>query len=321
METDFLEVARALTQRPIDRLILCKSGRNSRVYKVVCGSDCYALKSYPPRENDPRDRFGTEIRALNFYRENGNPYVPQLLATGQCCALMEWIEGVQITVPDAQDMDQAIDFIRLTHEAVNNGGDAFGPASEQCLSGALLYGHILRRLKTLFALPELKSYIDEEILPLLELARRHAENAKFSVELPRSKQSLIPADFGFHNAIRTDSGRMRFIDFEYFGWDDPVRLAADFLLHPSADLGDASFEYFRLGMKSVFHADEDFDSRLVHLLPLYGVRWALILLNEFIPERWACRVFAGEAVSWEEIKALQLKKSRIAADKASVHLK
>lgn len=321
METDFLKVAEALTSRPVERLILCKSGRNSRVYKVVAGSDQYALKSYPPSASDPRDRFGTEIRALQFYQANGNPYTPKLLALGESCALMEWIEGSPVATPTISDMDQAIDFIARTHAAVNNGGDAFGLASEPCLSGSDLYDHIAKRLEKLITLPELNAYLIDEITPLLDLARRHAENPAFMVQLPREKQSLIPADFGFHNAIRTISGRMRFIDFEYFGWDDPVRLTADFLLHPSLDLGFEHAERFRLGMKSVFHDDEDFESRLLHLLPLYGIRWVLILLNEFIPERWANRVFAGEGACWEEIKAQQLKKSRIAADKVRVHLK
>lgn len=320
METDFLKTAEALAGRPVDRLILCKSGRNSRVYKVVSGPECFALKSYPTGQSDPRDRFGTETRALQFYQANHNPYTPRLLAVGDSCALMEWIEGSPVTAPEAGDIDQAIDFMLRTHASVHNGGEVFGLASEPCLSGADLYGHIARRLNTLAALPELQPYVEDEILPLLDRARRHAENPAFGVQLPKSRQSLIPADFGFHNAIKTAGGRMRFIDFEYFGWDDPVRLAADFLLHPSVDLGAEHFSRFRLGMKSVFHEDADFESRLLHLLPLYGLRWALILLNEFIPERWANRVFAGESASWQEIKALQLKKSRIAADKVRVHL-
>ena len=320
MEADFLKVAETLTGRSVDRLILCKSGRNSRVYQVVAGIDRYALKSYPSQESDPRDRFGTETRALQFYQANGNPYTPRLLALGDSCALMEWIAGSAVTSPGPADMDQAVDFIARTHAAIGNGGEVFGLASEPCLSGADLYDHICRRLKTLIDLPELKSYLGSEIIPLLELARVHADNPAFSVRLAKSKQSLVPADFGFHNALKTDAGQMRFLDFEYFGWDDPVRLTADFLLHPSADLGTDNFARFCEGMKSVFHADQEFEARLLHLLPLYGIRWALILLNEFIPERWTNRVFAGESASWEEIKALQLKKSRIAADKVRVQL-
>lgn len=321
MEAEFIKIAEALSGRRVEQLLLCKSGRNSRVYKVVCGDDVYALKSYPPKNSDPRDRFGTEIRALNFYQDNDNPYTPKLLALGDSCALMEWIEGRLVIAPDAKDIDQAIDFIRLTHAAVNKGGEVFGLASEPCLSGADLYRHISVRLEKLIVLPELKCYLSSEILPLLERARRHAEHAAFTAALPKSKQSLIPADFGFHNAIRTENGRLRFIDFEYFGWDDPVRLTADFLLHPGRALDAQCANQFRSAMISLFQTDEYFESRLLNLLPLYAVRWVLILLNEFLPERWDARVFAGETASHAEIKAQQLKKARLAADKAVDSLK
>jgi hypothetical protein len=36
------------------------------------------------------------------------------------------------------------------------------------------------------------------------------------------------------------------------------------------------------------------------------LRWVLILLNEFIPERWQRRVLAGARQSWTDAKAGQL---------------
>ena len=45
---------------------------------------------------------------------------------------------------------------------------------------------------------------------------------------------LSPSDFGFHNTIK--SKKLYFIDFEYFGLDDPVKLVIDFILHPGMKL-------------------------------------------------------------------------------------
>ena len=45
-------------------------------------------------------------------------------------------------------------------------------------------------------------------------------------------------------------------------------------------------------------------------MPLFGLRWVLILLNEFIPERWQRRVLAGDTGSWAEAKARQLSRAR-----------
>ena len=44
--------------------------------------------------------------------------------------------------------------------------------------------------------------------------------------------------------------------------------------------------------------------------PLFGLRWALILLNEFIPDRWRRRVLAGATESWAEAKTRQLMLAR-----------
>ena len=322
METDLYKIAEYLAGRPVDQLMPCLSGRNSRVYKVVCGNDTFALKSYPPKASDPRDRFATETRALEFYEANCNLHTPRLLAVDipRGIALMEWIDGCLISRPAPDDLDQAIDFIARTHAAESHGGDAFGLAAEPCLCGADLDRHLSVRLEKISSAaqqePELNSFLVHELAHGLERARKNAHGTAFSAQLPRHKQSLIPADFGFHNAIRTAGGAVYFIDFEYFGWDDPVRLAADFIFHPGMVLDEENQSRFRQGMIDIFQADEEFERRLLYLSPLYGIRWALILLNEFLPERWQARVFAGETATFEERKSLQLEKSRIALNKA-----
>jgi len=322
LEVDFKKIAEALIGHPVDRLELCRGGRNSRVFQAICGNDTFILKSYPFKTSDPRDRFGTEIKALKYYEANRNPYTPRLLGVDipRSMALLEWIDGFPVNPPTPSDMDQAIDFIARTHVAEINGGEAFGLATESCLCGAYLERHIDSRLEKFAAValqePELKRFLVDELAPVMESARNFAHGATFATPLPQHRRCLIPADFGFHNALKTAGGQMYFIDFEYFGWDDPVRLAADFLLHPGMELDEEKQRRFRRGMIAIFQADEGFEQRLLHLSPLYGIRWALILLNEFLPERWQARVFAGEGASREEVKSLQLEKSRIALGKA-----
>ena len=79
---------------------------------------------------------------------------------------------------------------------------------------------------------------------------------------------------------------MAFLDFEYFGWDDPVKLTADILLHPGQKLGLPLWRRFRDAAVGVYGDDRSFATRLAAFYPLFGLRWVLILLNEFIPERW-----------------------------------
>ena len=44
----------------------------------------------------------------------------------------------------------------------------------------------------------------------------------------------------------------------------------------------------------LYGRDPVFARRLAAYLPLFGLRWVLIMLNEFIPERWRRRVLAGD---------------------------
>ena len=138
----------------------------------------------------------------------------------------------------------------------------------------------------------------------------HKLSLAFEEELPVSSRTLSPSDFGFHNALRRSDGSICFLDFEYFGWDDPVRLAADFLLHPGMSLGEALRERFLKGMLEAFSGDDEFRVRLALLFPLIGMRWCMILLNEFHSEGWRTRQFAGSSRDRASVLAEQLQKAR-----------
>src|SRR5262249_8026349 len=93
--------------------------------------------------------------------------------------------------------------------------------------------------------------------------------------------------------------------------DDPVKLVADVLHHPGLRLPPQQRARFRAAALAVYgDADPGFATRLAALEPLFGLRWVLILLNEFVPERWRQRVAAGETTPWPHAKARQLGHAR-----------
>ena len=106
--------------------------------------------------------------------------------------------------------------------------------------------------------------------------------------LEPAERVLSPSDFGAHNAIRRPDGSLAFVDFEYFGWDDPVKLTADFLLHPAMRLTREQKERFAARVMGLF-AESDAPARLPALLPLFAVRWICIVLNVFLPEHAGAR--------------------------------
>ena len=69
----------------------------------------------------------------------------------------------------------------------------------------------------------------------------------FVAALPSAQRTLAPSDFGFHNTLRYANGALAFVDFEYFGWDDPAKLTADIMLHPGRPLSAPQRQRFSDG--------------------------------------------------------------------------
>ena len=293
-------------------------GGNNRLYRVEAEDGrIFALKSYPRTEGDRRDRLGAEFAALSFLKRNGVAQVPAALARDERSghALYEWIEGEAVGDPGPSDLDGALDFAARLHDLRHaEGAGTLAWASEACTSGGELMAQVTARLERLRQVaadhPGLGAVLEDGIVPLIH---RCGEALAFGALEPEGR-TLSPADFGFHNAIRRADGGLVFIDFEYFGWDDPVKLAVEFPLHPAMSLGEGLAAHWRRGIDRVYEDMPGYGPRRMAFQPLFAARWALIVLNEFLPERWARRRAAGEddAVA---ARARQLTKARDLLDR------
>ncbi|MGE4219784.1 MAG: aminoglycoside phosphotransferase family protein [Alphaproteobacteria bacterium] len=284
-------------------------GRNASVWRIV-GPDghAYALKRYGAA--DAADRLGAEGDALRFMRAQGFGAVPEIVAADPdvTALLLRWVEGVSPMPADAAGIDACLDFLARLH-ACRQAGVGLRPAREACWTGAELLRQVdarLGRIRDAAARePSLRAFVPDRLEPWrASLPPRIAD-----IATAPAQRSLSPSDFGLHNALRLTDGRLVFLDFEYFGWDDPAKLTADVMLHPGMALDDTLAERFRMGAERLYGADPDFTDRLDTLLPAYALRWALILLNEFLPERWADRRAAGMDGEHAEVKAAQLAKA------------
>jgi hypothetical protein len=316
-------VASALAGRPIDGLERVNGGRNSRVFCVRVGERKFALKQYPSRQDDPRDRLGTEVMVLKLMERQGFPRVPRVVAVDRDLnfALLSWLDGQPVTQVGDADVDQACEFLAHVH-ALRSASEipATSLAAEACLSGAEIERQLNMRLSQLQepAATEyaLSGFLREEYMPaaarILATAKAEADTTglDFNVPLPQERRSLVPSDFGFHNSLRQPDGALAFFDFEYFGWDDPVKMTADVLLHPGTPLEPTRRARLRTGAERLYGTDPSFHARLAAFYPLFGLRWVLILLNEFHPLRWQRRRLAGLTEDWSLAKARQLSRAR-----------
>jgi thiamine kinase-like enzyme len=130
--------------------------------------------------------------------------------------------------------------------------------------------------------------------------------------IPREARTLSPSDFGFHNAVRTREGGLSFVDFEHFGWDDPAKTIADFVLHPGMDSSRELRKAFTEDLLQRFSpSDSALSERTLSLGPLHAVKWATILLNEFLPHSAARRSFAASDTRGDQARLFrQIDKAR-----------
>jgi len=184
------------------------------------------------------------------------------------------------------------------------GKDSWSLASESCLSAKQLYNQINFRFDRLLKVKnkDLHDFLVSTFKSLFSKACARSErnwpSDNIEKDLPKSMQVFSPSDFGFHNAILKNDGELKFVDFEYFGRDDPVKLIADFIWHPAMKLNNLQKIQWFKGAINIFDSDPDLYSRFNAAWPLYGLRWSLILLNEFLQDGWSRRVYGSRDLKY-----------------------
>ncbi|WP_407189238.1 aminoglycoside phosphotransferase family protein [Bradyrhizobium centrosematis] len=300
-----------------------RSGGNNRVFRLeMAEGPPLALKHYP---SDGRDRLGQEYDALTFLSRHGIDSAPRPIAkdANASCALYQWFDGeAAVLRPRHDDADQLADFlIELQKLRDAEGAQALRNASASIFSPEQAVAQYELRLDGLRRAaddhPDLRAFINNSLVPstaaaVTRLRRRYAELGRDpATNLLPAHRALSPSDFGLHNALRTEDGRLRFIDFEYFGWDDPVKLVSDTAIHPGSDLPEAGANRIIERLSRMFEAGDDaFAIRRTVLYPVFGAIWCLIVLNAYLPESRSRRAMAAQGGDLTVRLAGQLDKAR-----------
>ena len=301
-------------------------GANNRVYQVETPSTRCVLKRYFHAPEDTRDRFGAERAFYEWAWSHGVRRTPRPLAwdAEHRFGLFEWTEGRKLEPgePAASHVQQAVAFLsELNADRHQSAAASIPIASEACLSLAEHLTRIDGRVARLAAIEAdgdtdraAITFATERLAPAWRHIRAGIHSQISGAEgqsLDPQKRCLSPSDFGFHNALVNDTGVVRFLDFEYAGWDDPAKLVGDFFCQPQVPVGLEHWDLVVDGLDRALGWNGGLAERAVLLLPAYRIKWCCILLNEFLRSDRARRTFAaGDASEAEASKATQLEKAR-----------
>ncbi|MGV8996291.1 MAG: aminoglycoside phosphotransferase family protein [Parvibaculaceae bacterium] len=303
----------------------CREGGNNLVYEITLANKSLLAKQYYRSPEDPRDRLATEWAFIAYATSQRIANVPAPVVSDAIngIALYQFVEGRKLSGSELQvrHIDAAADFFLAL-----NGPDraeraaAVPVASEACFSITDHCALIDRRVARLAAIEgddDLEKEAKARVAEICEIWRStkkmiEATLAKDHLDpdalLSSSQRCLSPSDFGYHNALLRADGGVTFIDFEYAGWDDPAKMAADFFCQPQVPVDHVFFERF-LDLTMSFSADAEVLKRRTRLiLPAQKLKWACIMLNDFLPDAARRRRFANPEAEKSQRKRAQLDK-------------
>jgi hypothetical protein len=328
-EPDLLEAARGLVRRAGKAqprsLARLAGGNNNRIYRVELDAGApLILKRYFQDPRDQRDRLSAEWDFLQLVWGRGIRATPEPLGhePASNTALYSFVPGSRIAANAVTEdhVATAADFLL----AVNSPRTslALSPASEACFSFAQHLETVNRRVERLAHLApdvplrtDAERFVSDRLRPAWRVIEQRitsaVRDARFGLEreIDQSECILSPSDFGFHNALEDESGRLAFVDFEYAGRDDVAKLVCDYFCQPKIPVRMCHFEPFLARLTDGLGFGATMRERCCLLLDAYRVKWTCIMLNEFLTVGAARRAFAHGANRDDRCRA-QLMKAR-----------
>ena len=308
-ESEKVRLEAALTNfglSSLDRVeSVCDAG-NSRILRVEQGASRWAVKLYPPPSSlDPRNRLRTESKFLAFAANRAPELIPDLVFEDpeHHVAILQWLDGrpVRGSDIDASLIGQAAAFLRCLQQDVESEGNLdmaadAGNDLEAHLSGIERRLHRLARTADV----EVRDFCLRELTPLWRRIREsiHGRLDDSCLAGDGWARCASPSDFGFHNALIGPDGVLRFLDFEYGGIDDPVKLTLDFLWRPDPALASSHRRTAEASLVAALDMTSSQCARVSLLEPVHRLKWCCIILNDFdtITRPWRVPVLQREDV-------------------------
>ena len=295
---------------------------NSQIYKICTKEQInFSLKIYPKIINETFNRIDAEFSAYKFLYKNKFYKIPKpiLKLDYANAALFGWIEGKNKVKKNQENINRIINFVTILKKISNKVNlSQFNFAKEAIYKKENLTNDIDYRYKRLLKLNpknkieyELNKFLKNKFIKIYKKLKFDLKkiNRNF-LKIKFENLILSPSDLGFNNII-SNNNDLYFFDFEYFGFDDPVKLTSDFIWHPSNSMSKQLQENWIISMNSIFSGDKYFSKRLKAYHYLLGIKWILIILNIFDPIK-KIKIINAKSMNENQYIAFQKKQLELA---------
>ncbi len=300
-----------------------KAGGNNKLFCLSSGSSKLLLKVY--NAHDDRQRLKREFQALSFLYKERFECIPGAFLKNDSLnyAIYSYENGKSKNAKDVtrNDLDQMVDFI-VTLQGIKpvDVTEEFLPGVMACFSFQDYLNNIQIRLEKFKAhsqnngLPDMvKQLLQSDYVKVIsdlvsDVMKKYTEK-EIEEQIPLDERRLSPVDFGPHNTIFGDDGSLVFVDFEYFGWDDPNRLVGDFLNHDQIKgISEEDKKYFLKKYLRYSTLSEYILNRLDTITKLIAIEWVTTYLSSLTKEKIEIRRFANSEFNEVEYVKIQIDK-------------
>ena len=296
--------------------------------KVTCDNgECLIAKGYLKESgNSANRRLSREFKGLQFLFEHGVKQIPQPLYADyeNQIGIFEYIDGKRIDNEKLQerDIENAAEFLGDLHTLTKMpGAKKLEKASDACFTLKDYWDSVQNRLARIQEITQsdptfagIKIFLETDFVDTYQKVKEDfltiKDRLSSSTNLDTLFATLNPSDFGFHNALRLETGELRYIDFEYFGWDDAAKLVADFLHHPALRLTQRHKERFIKDYLILTAMEDELIQKIRLIYFLVGLKWCLLMLNVCLPEKIQRKRMAHSDLKESQVLSEQIHKAR-----------
>ena len=286
----------------INQIKTVKSGKNSKIYKINTNKKKIILKSYYGKKNL---RIRKEFQFYKYLNQTNidNVVTPIAFDFKNNLVALPYIVGNKIHKVQNKHIIQLSNFINKINQK-NIYSRKIGLAVEGInhrKNHITICQNRINKLKLVDKKSAIKKklylFLREKIIPTFKILKNKINDKKIlcqsKYKLYKKDMIISPSDFGFHNVIESKK-KIFFFDFEYGGYDDPVKLICDFYCQPNQKVSIKQKEKFKKMIIKKYKNYEQLDYLISELLPIHHLKWCCIILNEFIPSKLSIRKHAGQ---------------------------